>query len=188
LRSSNELGLERAFTAVIRRVADDVEDGLLRDRDAGDVVRLDRRAHDALVESVEIDAIVDLRRRFRLVLVLVLVLVLFLALVGILLAGIAFLLARGGAVVARRERVLDVLAQREREDAGVAVRGKIPLDARQLRRPLAVAEVIQILAVGRERRAVGIETRLTQMHVLAGGHIAHVELGLQRVLVGDGIR
>ncbi len=83
-----ELGLERAVAAVVLAVGDDVEKRFAGDaRCHCDVVRIDRRAHEAVFEAVEIDAVVDLARRgfgfsffsspsFRLVGILVLLVVL----------------------------------------------------------------------------------------------------------------
>ena len=150
-------GLERPLAAVVRRVADHVQDGLPGHRDPGDVVRIDRRARDALVDAIEVDVVVDFGGRLGLFLRGLVALVG--GLVGLGLVGVLVVLVRG-AVVARRKRIVDALAQRDGENAGIAVGGVIPFDVGQLRRPLAVAEEIEVFAVRRERRRGRVEARI----------------------------
>ena len=90
--------------------------------------------------------------------------------------SVVFFVVLAGAVVARRERIVEALAQRQREDLRVAVRREVPFDVRQLRRPFAVAEVIEVFAVRRERRRIRVELRVADVHALGAGEIAHVEL------------
>src|SRR5205085_1596514 len=65
--------------------------------------------------------------------------------------GDRHLVALGG------ERVLDVLAQGDRVDVGLAVEGVVELDGRNLRRELAVAQVVEVIARGVPRGVLRVE-------------------------------
>ena len=162
-REHHQGTLAIAFATVVAGAAADVEEVLLVAGEARVVVGRHGHARDALRETLEVD--LDrffLRRVLRgcigLVVLLVALFLLFLlglVLFRIVLRAVRLVTRRFGLgfldrdlVALRRKWMLDVLAQRHREQARRAIDREVPFEARELRRVFAIAQVVQVLAFG----------------------------------------
>ena len=132
--------------AIVRRRPSSIDKRVGLYPQAEVVVGFDGHARRPACQAVEVDAFILVGVLCRCILGLGRQLVLILILRGIGLRGLVLL--NRDFVAFQRERVLDVLAQRQRKDASRTVRGEIELDLRKLRMKLVHGDVVQIIALG----------------------------------------
>ena len=144
-----------AAPAVVLRPAADEEDAVVGPAQPDVVVERHRQSHDAPGEPLELDG--DGLLVVAVSIAIVLLGSVRLRVVGRFLVRVVVIAGHLHLVALGRQRMLDVPAQGQCVDAGLAIDQVVPLERAELRRELPVGQVVEVVAVRIPRRVPLVE-------------------------------